>query len=149
MIDWVYDDGGRARAGFRGDADDCVTRAVAIALQRPYRDVYDELRVALDDPRYRTRTTRTGRTVNRSPRTGIPPKLIRDYLTGLGWIWVPTMRVGAGTTVHLRADELPPGRLIVRVSRHVCAVVDGIVHDTFDPSRDGSRCVYGYYRPPG
>ena len=23
---------------------------------------------------------------------------------------------------------------------------DGVVHDTYDPSRDGTRCVYGYWR---
>lgn len=22
----------------------------------------------------------------------------------------------------------------------------GMVHDTFDPSRDGTRCVYGYWK---
>lgn len=42
--------------------------------------------------------------------------------------------------------ELPSGRLIVAVSRHLCAVIDGVIHDTFDPSRDGTRCVYGYFQ---
>lgn len=28
------------------------------------------------------------------------------------------------------------------------AVVDGVVRDTHDPSRDGTRCVYGYWREP-
>jgi hypothetical protein len=56
------------------------------------------------------------------------------------------MRIGSGCTVHLRADELPPGRLIVNVSRHTVAVIDGVIHDTYDPSRDGTRCVYGYFQ---
>jgi hypothetical protein len=59
------------------------------------------------------------------------------------------MRVGSGCRVHLRADELPPGRLIVRVSKHVAAVIDGVIHDTFDCSRGGTRCVYGYFTPEG
>jgi hypothetical protein len=80
-----------------------------------------------------------------SPREGVGRKVYDPYLAGLGWTWVPTMRVGQGCTVHLRADELPAGRLIVRVSRHMCAVVDGVVHDLYDPSRDGTRCVYGYW----
>jgi hypothetical protein len=25
------------------------------------------------------------------------------------------------------------------------AVIDGVIHDTYDPSRDGKRCVYGYF----
>jgi hypothetical protein len=47
--------------------------------------------------------------------------------------------------VHLRDGELPSGRLIVQVSRHVVAVIDGVMHDTHDPSRNGQRAVYGYY----
>ena len=58
------------------------------------------------------------------------------------------MAIGSGCTVHLRADELPPGRLIVGVSRHTTAVINGVVHDTHDPTRGGTRCVYGYWSPP-
>jgi hypothetical protein len=25
------------------------------------------------------------------------------------------------------------------------AVIDGIIHDTYDPSRNGTRCVYAYF----
>ena len=56
--------------------------------------------------------------------------------------------IGSGCRVHLRAEELPPGRLIVSVSRHLVAVIDGVIHDTLDCSRNGSRCVYGYYSRP-
>ena len=36
-----FNDGGRAAAGFKGQAGDCVTRAIAIATGLPYRQVYD------------------------------------------------------------------------------------------------------------
>ena len=39
-MNWVYDDGGRKAAGFRGKAGDCVTRSIAIATRLPYRQVY-------------------------------------------------------------------------------------------------------------
>jgi hypothetical protein len=64
----------------------------------------------------------------------------------LGFEWVPTMRIGQGCRVHLRADELPMGSLVVEVSRHSTAVIDGVIHDKYDPSRNGKRCVYGYWR---
>jgi hypothetical protein len=32
-------------------------------------------------------------------------------------------------------------------SRHLVAVIDGVIHDTHDCSRDGTRCVYGYFQP--
>jgi hypothetical protein len=34
------------------------------------------------------------------------------------------------------------------VSRHAVAVIDGVIHDTYDCSRGGKRCVYGYWRLP-
>lgn len=69
----------------------------------------------------------------------------KNYMAELGLIWVPTMQVGKGCQVHLHHHELPAGRLIVSVSKHYTAMIDGIIHDTFDPSRDGTRCVYGFW----
>ena len=69
-------------------------------------------------------------------------------MTAQGWVYVPTMAIGSGCRVHLRADELPQGRLVVQVSKHYTAVVDGVIHDTYACSRDGTRCVYGYWVKP-
>jgi hypothetical protein len=133
-VTWQYDDGGRAEAGYVGTTGDCVTRAIAIATKLPYSDVYDELA---------SRMARLGKP--RSARNGIPRKVYEPMLFELGWLWVATMQIGSGCTTHLRADELPDGRIIARVSKHMAAVVDGVVHDIYDPSRDGTRCVYGYF----
>jgi hypothetical protein len=92
----------------------------------------------------------------------------------LGFEWTPTMQIGQGCKVHLSAGELPPGRLVVALSRHYTAVIDGVVHDTYNPQRGaswtfepdkgqelkanqgrnengvwtevGGRCVYGYWQ---
>jgi len=72
-----------------------------------------------------------------TPRIGVFDAVSRPYLESLGWRFTPTMRIGSGCKVHLRADELPPGRLIVKVSRHLVAVIDSAIHDTYDCSRDG------------
>lgn len=137
MTTFVHDDGGRRAAGYNGHAGDCVVRAVAIATQRPYREVYDELSEACR----RSRIKRAGR----SARDGVPMPILKRYMDERGWKWTPTMSIGSGTTVHLKADELPSGRIIARLSRHVVAVVDGVVHDVYDPARDGTRAVYGYF----
>jgi hypothetical protein len=143
---WTYDDGGRADAGFRGRTGDCVTRAIAIATGRAYRDVYDDL-FALGRAYREAQGLAGGRA---SPRRGVAKDVSRDYLTALGWQWTATMRFGSGTRVHLRASELPPAsRLIVKASRHLTAVIDGVIRDTFDPSRGGTRAVYGIWTPPG
>lgn len=139
---FVYDDGGRSESGFKGHTGDCVVRAIAITTRLPYSEVYDALNglATLERPR--------GRGKRSSSRTGVRRPTYERYLFALGAVWTPTMKVGQGCKVHLRADELPGGRLVVAVSRHLTAVVDGVVRDTHDPSRGGTRCVYGYYRIP-
>lgn len=138
---FVFDDGGRAAAGYRGQTNDCVVRAIAIVTGLPYQQVYDDMVTLAKRERPRGRRRRS------HPRTGIHTTTWRPYLEGLGWVFTPTMGIGTGCRVHLRPDELPAqGRLLVNVSKHVVAVVDGVVHD-IDPDvdRGGTRCVYGYF----
>lgn len=151
MTHWVYNDGGRGAAGFRGEAGDCVTRAIVIATGRPYRQVYDALHNGIQEfaTTSRSRAARQaasgGGRRGTTPRNGVHKAVYSRYIESLGWVWTPTMRIGSGCQVHLRADDLPTGRLIVRLSKHLVAVIDGVIHDTHDPSRDGKRCVYGYW----
>lgn len=141
---WTHNDGGRAAAGYKGKTGDCVCRAIAIATERPYQEVYE----LIEQFAARERATKKRRGKKSSPRTGVFKPTTRRVIESLGWVWTPTMQVGQGCKVHLRADELPKGRLIVSVSRHLTAVIDGVIHDTYDCSRGGTRCVYGYWRAP-
>lgn len=128
----VIDDGGRSVSGFRGDADDCVVRAIAIATGTEYRRVYRDLQ----------------RLGARSPRNGVLKKYYGAYLLALGWRWVPLMAIGTGCQTHLKPSEFTVANkttAIVRLSRHLSVVRHGRIHDTFDPSRGGTRCVYGYW----
>jgi hypothetical protein len=146
VASWIFDDGGRTAAGFKGSAGDCVARAIAIASGRPYGEVYRRLAESAGAQR-RTKLTRK-KHERASARSGILTgrKWFKDYMAELGFAWVPTMQIGSGCKVHLRADELPSGRIIASVSNHFVAVIDGQIHDTHDPSRGGKRCVYGYWR---
>lgn len=137
----VIDDGGRADAGFKGEAGDCGVRAVAIALRLDYRYVYDAVNLLARDERPRGRKKRS------SAREGIHTALMHRLMAVWGWEWTPTMFIGSGTTVHLAVGELPDGPLIVRCSKHYVAVVDGVVRDTHDPTRGGQRAVYGWWAP--
>jgi hypothetical protein len=137
---FIHDDGGRSGAGYKGTTGDCVTRAIAIATRIPYQEVYSAINTASE--REHTGRRKRGKS---SARTGVHKPTCRKYLQSLGWRWTPTMTIGSGCKVHLTASELPSGRLIVSVSRHLVAVIDGVIHDTHDPSRGGTRCVYGYF----
>jgi len=140
-------DGGREKAGFKGGAGDCVVRSIAIAAKLPYMQVYEDLRSANESyaELWNDRLARRLSNKGSSPRNGNHRNVFHDYIVGLGFEWVPTMKVGSGCQVHLRPNELPDGILIVKVSKHLTAIVDGVIQDTHDPSRRGNRCVYGYY----
>lgn len=137
------DDGGRAAAGYKGQhAGDCVCRAIAIVSGRPYQEIYD----ALNRLATRERTGKRKKGVS-SARSGVYKETYQRLIQELfpQAVWTPTMTIGSGCRVHLRPDELPKGRLLVSLSKHLTAVIDGVIHDTHDPSRDGTRCVYGYW----
>lgn len=135
-------DGGRAAAGYKGQAGDCVTRAVANATGLPYPWVYGQLA-------HRMKTKRRRKKSPTSPREGVPKDVIRCFMADLGLMWVPFMGIGKGCRVHVRADELPlDGMSILSLSGHLTAYVDGELRDTYDPSRDGNRCVYGLWLDP-
>ncbi|QWE27872.1 hypothetical protein [Polynucleobacter sp. AM-7D1] len=146
-LGFQFNDGGREAAGFKGGAGDCVVRAIAIAAELPYMQVYEDLRIA-NATYAEQRNDKLARRLaekGSSPRNGNHRNVFHDYILGHGFEWVPTMKIGAGCQVHLLANELVEGRLIVKVSKHLSAVIDGVIYDTHNPSRGGSRCVYGYY----
>ena len=133
---WVYNDGGRSNY-FSGKASgDCVTRAVAIASGMDYKEVYKTFA-----------KLNASRGVAKSARNGVytKTKAFKDTMREWGFKWIPTMGIGTGCKVHLKADELPKGRIVASCSRHYSSVIDGVINDTYDPSREGTRAVYGYW----
>jgi hypothetical protein len=144
---WVRDDGGRRAGGYRRVPGGCVPRAIAIATGKPYREVHDALTAATLHyvKRRRNRVagwikrSRGGRSFD--PANGSYREIYRPYLESIGWQFTSTK----DRKVHLRADELPSGRVIVEIHQHLVAVIDGVIRDTFDSGRAGRRPVTGYY----
>lgn len=128
-----YNDGGRSKY-FQGNANDCVTRAIAIATGKDYKEIYN---LVAKEVKAVTGT--------KSARNGVPKKVTKKVMKDLGFKWVPTMQIGSGCKTHLREEELPKGIIIVQVTGHVSCIIDGVINDTHDCSRDGNRCVYGYW----
>lgn len=141
-IGFKYNDGGRKKAGFKRTTGDCGVRAIAIATQKPYMEVYNIIKeFGRSGQGYKNRRNGITSTVHR----GIWQKDMRKIMASLNWEWIPTMFIGVGCTVHLNTKELPNDRIICNVSKHYTAVINGIINDTYDCSRYGNRCVYGYY----
>jgi hypothetical protein len=172
-----YNDGGRSAAGYKGHTGDCVCRAICIATGLPYQQVYEVLANGNATQRKSKRTPKKGKTASRG--INVRRKWFQEYMESLGFEWTPTMLVGQGCKVHLTDGELPAGKLVVSVSKHYTAVIDGVINDTHNPSERGvtiypngypehllpkgayrmengngwaykpERCVYGYYTYKG
>lgn len=124
-MSFVYNDGGTK------GRNDCVPRAIAIVSGKDVREIKSQLKnLGLVKPNGRVLTTK---------------KEFKDFMGSLGFRWTACMTIGSGCKVHLDPKELPNGKLICSVSRHYVAVIDGVVNDTHDSTRAGSRCVYGYW----
>ena len=136
LMKYIYNDGGRSKY-FKGKANDCVCRAISIASNRDYKEVYDSLKKALGTPRNGVFTTN---------------KAFKDWMVANGFVWTPCSGIGVKTSVHFIEGELPKGRLVCSVAKHYVAVVDDKVYDTWD-SRYNSfnevRRIYGYWEYKG
>ena len=79
-MQFQYNDGGRAEAGFKGTTGDCVCRAIAIATERPYREIYDLINEFAKSER--TGKRKTGKS---NARTGVYKGTIMKVMKHLGW----------------------------------------------------------------
>jgi hypothetical protein len=133
-------DGGRAQAGVKAKRiKDCVTRSIATLTGRSYAEVHQMVADA------------TGVTIDHLNRYGTQarPRGFKKLMAELGFVWVQTMNNYQRQRVHMRAQDLPSGRIICYVSGHYVAVIDGVQHDLTDCSRGGRRMVYGIWKLEG
>lgn len=126
---YKYHDGGKIAAGFKGKTD-CGIRAVAIACQMSYTDSRKLLKeFALN-----------GKQGSRAISKGMYRDDLDAALRSIGWEWCqPPTFVGR----KARYDDVPIGRVILRMANHYAAVIDGVLLDSFDSS---AKMVYGYWQ---
>ncbi len=132
-MEFIWNDGGRAVSGYVGTTGDCVTRAIAIATGRAYREVYAEL----------------GQRAACSPRDGIPIDVVAEYLLSRGW-----QAADSEDQDILGKAALPDGVVILyirageRRSSHLVTVIDRVLYDTWNPADDQSYTIIKSWRPP-
>ena len=132
-MNFVWNDGGRSASGFVGTTGDCVTRAIAVATGRSYREVYDEL----------------GQRALKSPRNGVPVDVAEAYLADRSWQSKVVER-----DMRFVPQLLPRGVVIVHLTDargrqgHICVVIDHVIHDTWDATEDGCYFVRQYWESP-
>ena len=142
---FIYSDGGRSKYFKTKDVRDCVVRAICNATGKDYKEVYD----AINSMSKSEHIGKRKRGVS-SARNGVYKNTCKKYIENvLGWKWISCSGIGEGISVHLRESELPSkGSYIIRVSKHLTCIKDGVLYDTYDCSRGGDRAVYGYWRIP-
>ncbi len=119
-MEFVWNDGGRAASGFVGTTGDCVTRAIAIATGAAYREVYEQL----------------GQAAAASPRQGISIEVAAEYLSQRQW------KRQSGQQVPFDPRQQPKGIVLLHLAkehgrgRHLSALIDQVVHDTWNPADD-------------
>jgi hypothetical protein len=141
-MNFIFNDGGRSKAGYKGKAGDCGARAMAIALGIDYQTAYNELAQANKDKGF-----------TKSARNGIYKDVYSDVLKRHGWVWhsAPKFKVLEGYKNSegkvlfgrkAKCSDMPSGIVIARQAGHYVAVIDGIPNDIWDCS---NKMVYGYW----
>lgn len=120
---FVYNDGGRSKYFKARNVNDCVVRAICNATGKDYKEVYDAINLLAKNEKISKRK----RTVS-SSRDGVYKDTFDKYIKSLGWKWYPTMKIGQGCKVHMRDLILINGILIVKVSKHLTCVKDGVIY---------------------
>ena len=143
-MNFIFNDGGRKEAGYKGSADDCAARAMSIALNIPYKTAYSELAKENKDH---------GKAKAKSARNRISKEIYSEVLKRHGWVWVwaPTFKVLEGYKNSegkvlfgrkAKCKDMPLGTVIARQAFYHVAVINGIPQDTWDCSE---KTVYGYW----
>jgi hypothetical protein len=113
-MNFVYNDGGRRASGFKRHGGDCVVRAVAIATKQDYKYVYKLCSIF-----------NAAQRGTMSASNGVPlTRAFHKWMTNMGWEYKH-----CGDTPF---DTPSAGTFILHTDKHYTAVIDGVVHDTFN-----------------
>jgi|TARA_R110000824_G_scaffold220949_1_gene408063 uncharacterized protein YdbL (DUF1318 family) len=127
-MSYTYDDGGRSLAGYKGITGDCAARAMVIALDIDYRAAYKEIALANKAMGF-----------SKSARNGVHKNIFQNILKKHGWSWHSAPKFTGRKAYHY---DMPPGKVIARMARHYCTVINKEIHDSWDSS---DKMIYGYW----
>lgn len=139
---FIYSDGGRSKYFKASNVGDCVVRAIANATNIDYLEIYNRLKELAKEESVKHHKGNKQSSV----RNGVFKETWKKYLDEIGWKHIITAKIGQSEKVHLNENELPTDKImIVQVSKHLTCIKNGVLYDTYDCSRNGSRMVYGYW----
>ncbi len=101
--------------------NDCTVRSLSILTNKSWEEMYDELADLASDDGYMFDSV----------------VFIEDYLDDRF-----PRECHYSKTVGEFANEYPVGKYAVTMNGHITAIIDGIIYDTFDPSKRIMRCAW-------
>lgn len=128
---FIKDDAGRSQSKRPKQSNDCTVRAVAKAGGFEYDMVYDLF-------------MQSGRKSGRGFDLKTWAK--KGHIKGHKLVWTPLQAIKGQPRMNIAAfaETHETGTYILRVSKHVFAMIDGVVYDTGESRPD--KCVYGYWQ---
>lgn len=142
-LPFIYNNAGRKNSA-KGD---CLTRSISIIAELPYEDVYETVKLFCS--RRRSKWSNDD-----SPDIGVNKETTRRILKHFGFKYFPIMKIGQKCDSIFCKENydkgiLPNGKVILSMMQHVCAFIDGELHDVEDVNRDSEGnlyYVYGYWK---
>ena len=101
--------------------DDCVLRAMSILTNKSWNEVYNELS-------------------NLASYDGLMIDSVEFVEKYLDSKYLRSCH--DSKTVEEFAKEFPKGKYAITMNGHITALIDGIIYDTFDPSKRIMRCAW-------
>ena len=153
-MEFVKNDGGRLEAGYKGSSGDCVLRSICIASGLGYQETHDRLWKIMEKDYEkkrrnvkRLRNTLKKRGLNYKPRGpshdarhGVYRKHYGVLFKELGWDFQP---------INGSWEDLPDDDIIIAVTaRHLAAVINGVLQDAWDCTRNKNVIGYWYLNIP-
>ncbi len=134
---WVYNSGGYEKD--KNQLPNCpYTRAISVATGMDYKDCYMLINKYIEEEGY-------DELYIQNCRQEIVKTVIKKILADLNIQNCWRSKFSQGCIIHLKKEELPLGTIIVQISKGLTTLIDGVIQDIYDPSRDGTRCVYSIW----
>lgn len=130
MYKFCLNDAGRANSIRPKQKNDCTIRAIALATGLMYDAIYDSFKD-------------NGRKCSR----GTVKNLWQDYLNSQPFfhkISFPPEKGQSRMNLDKFCQEYNQGTYIVQMAGHLSTVINGVVHDTFQPRQFG--CIYAAWK---
>lgn len=103
--------------------DDCTVRTLSLLTNRSWNEVYDELSDLASDNGLMFDSV----------------IFVEDYLDKRY-----PRECHYSKTIGEFAKEFPYGKYAVTTNGHITAIIDGVIHDTFNPSKRIMRCAWKF-----